>query len=205
MYAGARCARFVMPFAAADHARADRCIRARSAQNVPMHDGAALNHLLPQVYDELKRIAHRQLVRLRPGGTLSTTVLVHEMYERLAASRSVPASDRVHFFALCARAMRQVIIDHARQRDAAKRGGGAAVFELSDADLADAAQPDAIVALDQALLALEALDPRLVRVIELRLFAGLEPPQMADLLGVNLRTVQRDWQRARAWLATALM
>jgi RNA polymerase sigma factor (TIGR02999 family) len=105
---------------------------------------------------------------------------------------------------MCARAMRQVIIDHARQRSAAKRGGGAAVFELGDADLAGDAGPDALVALDQALEALEALDPRLVRLVELRLFAGLEPPQVAVLLGVTVRTVQRDWQRARAWLGDAL-
>lgn len=169
-----------------------------------MHDGAALNHLLPDVYEELKRLAHRQLARMRPGGTLSTTALVHETYERLAAARALPSDDRVHFFALCARAMRQVIIDHARQRGAAKRGAGAPRFELADADLPDCAQPDALVALDQALLALEALDPRLVRLVELRLFAGLEPPQVAELLGVTVRTVQRDWQRARAWLGAAL-
>jgi RNA polymerase sigma factor (TIGR02999 family) len=163
-----------------------------------------LDGLLPTVYDELKRIAHRQLARARPGATLSTTVLVHEVYERLSSAQAVPTGDRAHFFALCARAMRQVIIDHARERGALKRGAGQVVYELGDHDAPDIGQPDAIVALDQALLALEALDPRLVRLIELRLFAGLEPAAIAQLDGVTVRTVQRDWQRARAWLGRAL-
>lgn len=164
----------------------------------------ALDALLPAVYEELKHIAHRQLARVRPGATLSTTVLVHELYERLSVAQSLPTGDRAHFFSLCARAMRQVIIDHARERGALKRGAGQMVYELGDHDVPDFAQPDAIVALDQALSALESLDPRLVRLIELRLFAGLEPAAIAELDGVTVRTVQRDWQRARAWLGRAL-
>ena len=163
-----------------------------------------LDQVLPSVYEELKRIAHRQLARAQPGATLSTTVLVHEVYERLAGARHVPVEDRVHFFALCARAMRQVIIDHARERGAHKRGAGAPMFALADVDVASTAAPEAVVVLDQALSALEALDTRLVRLIELRLFAGLEPDAIAELTGVTVRTVQRDWQRARAWLHAAL-
>lgn len=163
-----------------------------------------LDQLLPAVYEELKRIAHRQLARARPGATLSTTVLVHEVYERLCGSPALPTGDRAHFYALCARAMRQVIIDHARERQALKRGAGQVVYALAGHDAPDIDQPDAIVALDQALSALDALDPRLVRMIELRLFAGLEPAAIAELSGVTVRTVQRDWQRARAWLGRAL-
>jgi RNA polymerase sigma factor (TIGR02999 family) len=170
----------------------------------PTPAGRELDGLLPAVYHELKCIAHRQLGRAHPGATLSTTVLVHEVYERLRGSQAVPTGDRAHFFALCARAMRQVIIDHARERHALKRGAGEVVYALAGHDAPDIEQPDAIVALDQALSALEALDPRLVRVIELRLFAGLEPAAIAELNGVTVRTVQRDWQRARAWLARAL-
>jgi RNA polymerase sigma factor (TIGR02999 family) len=170
----------------------------------PMPGRGELDGLLPAVYDELKRIAHRQLARARPGATLSTTVLVHEVYERLSGAQALPTGDRAHFFSLCARAMRQVIIDHARERGALKRGEGQLVYELADHDAPDLDQPDAIVALEQALCALESLDPRLVRLIELRLFAGLEPAAIAELGGTTVRTVQRDWQRARAWLARAL-
>ncbi len=165
-----------------------------------------VDDLLPKVYQDLKRMAHRQLARLRPGDTLSTTALVHETYERLApgAGKNLGIASREHLMALCARAMRQILIDHARERAAAKRGGGAGAITLSDHDLVDSDSPQALIALDQALQQLEAQDPGLVRLIELRVFAGLDSEQLADLLGVTVRTVQRDWLRARAWVGAAL-
>lgn len=165
-----------------------------------------VNELLPKVYQDLKHMAHRQLARLRPGDTLSTTALVHETYERLApgAGKSLGIASREHLMALCARAMRQILIDHARERSAAKRGGGAGAITLSDHDLVDSDSPQALIALDQALQQLEMQDPKLVRLIELRVFAGLDSEQLANLLGVTMRTVQRDWLRARAWVGAAL-
>lgn len=156
------------------------------------------------VYRELKMIAHRALARAG-GGTLGTTGLVHEAYAKLAVHESLSLRSRRHFFALCARAMRQIVIDHARRRRADKRGAGLAVLSLADHDGFDAAQPDSLVALDAALSALEARDPRLVELLQLRMFAGLELAQIAPLFGVTVRQLQRDWQRARLWLYQALL
>jgi RNA polymerase sigma factor (TIGR02999 family) len=168
-------------------------------------DGAvdASARLYARVYDELKSIARRQLRRQLPGQSLCTTALVHEAYERLAAPGALQAESRAHFLALCARAMRQILIDHARRRSADKRGGGAVVLAFND-DVGGGYEPLALVALDQRLREMEQLDPRLVRLVELRSFAGMELDEIAELLGVTLRTVQRDWQRARAWLTEAI-
>lgn len=164
----------------------------------------SVDALLPQVYADLKRIAHRQLARMRPGDTLSTTALVHETYERLAPHGGTGIESREHLLACCARAMRQILIDHARERGALKRGGGERLLDIADQELPDGSDPGALLAMDQALQQLEAKDPRLVRLVELRVFAGIEPPEIAQLLGVNLRTVQRDWLRAKAWIGAAL-
>ena len=164
----------------------------------------ALDRLLPLVYEDLKRLAHRQ----RRGGagtpTLSTTVLVHEAYLKLAGDGAIAATDQRHFMALCARAMRQVLVDHARARLAQKRGAGvaAATLETDAAAGDDGAQQ--LLALAQALDALAAHDPRLVETLELAWFAGLESERIAELAGVTVRTVQRDLRRARAWLGEAL-
>ena len=163
-----------------------------------------VNAMLPQVYEDLKRIAHRQIARLRPGDTLSTTVLVHETYERLAPHAAAGIQSREHLMALCARAMRHILIDHVRERSAAKRGGGTRLLALEDHDMPDGSDPQKLLALDQALCQLESNDTRLVRLVELRVFAGLEPPEIAELLGVTIRTVQRDWLRAKAWIGAAL-
>lgn len=160
--------------------------------------------LLPQVYSDLKQLAHRQRLRLRPGDTLSTTCLVHEAYERLAPHAQDRIQSREHLMAYCARAMRQILIDAARARSADKRGSGQTHYELAEHDLIDGNDPDALLAMDQALNQLALHDERLVRLIELRLFAGLEPAEIAPLLDVTLRTVQRDWQRAKAWLGATL-
>jgi RNA polymerase sigma factor (TIGR02999 family) len=167
-------------------------------------DAAARTELFTHVYGELKRLARRHAPRGRRESTLNTTDLVHETYARLIAHAQLDASSREHFFALCGRAMRQIVIDYARRRDAGKRGGNAVVLELQEADAPMLADPANLVALDQALESLERHDPRLVRLVELRAFAGLSPEEIAELLGVTVRTVQRDWMRARVWLDEAL-
>jgi RNA polymerase sigma factor (TIGR02999 family) len=167
-------------------------------------DALARARLFTLVYDDLKRVARRFGSQRRRGSTLSTTVLVHETYARLAAPASLDAESREHFFALCARAMRQIVIDHARRRAAGKRVGAGVVVALDDADAAVDDDPSAMLALDQALAQLEAHDPRLVKLVELRAFAGLSMDEIAVLLDLTVRTVQRDWLRARAWLDAAL-
>jgi RNA polymerase sigma factor (TIGR02999 family) len=169
-------------------------------------DAAALDRLLPLVYDELRALAHRQ--RLRQGGaeTLNTTALVHEAYEKLARADAGGAgwNDRAHFFRVAARAMRQVLVDYARAQTAAKRGGEATPLPLDAAEAAGALLPAEraaeVVALDEALGRLTALDPRQGEVVELRYFVGLTIPETADVLGLSPATVKREWTAARAWL-----
>lgn len=174
-------------------------------KSAPDHlDSDALDALLPQVYEDLKKLAHRQLARMRPGDTFSTTMLVHETYERLAPQQGKGIASREHLMAWCARAMRQILIDHARSRNAAKRGSGESNLDLLDVEIKGGIDPSALLAMNQALEQLEAHDPRLVRLVELRVFAGLDPAEIASLLGVTVRTVQRDWLRAKAWIGTAL-
>lgn len=159
---------------------------------------------LPQHYQTLRRIARRLRATLRPGDTLSTTVVVHEAYARLAESGQARVEGDAHLLSLCARAMRFVMIDHIRAGQAAKRGEGEIPLRLEALQLASLDDPAALLALHQALEQLEQHDPRAVQLIELRMFAGLDPQQVAQQLGVTVRTVQRDWQRAYAWLATCL-
>ncbi|WP_149194353.1 ECF-type sigma factor [Luteimonas suaedae] len=167
-------------------------------------DREQLDRVFGLVYAELKTIAHRTLAR-NSRGTLCTTALVHEAYARLAEHGVLDLNGRKHFYALCARAMRHIVIDHARRRQSEKRGGGRALLELQEGDAVDYAQPDALVALDAALNALEQHDPRLAELLQYRLFAGLELPEIAEFYGLTLRQMQRDWQRARIWLYRALL
>lgn len=167
-------------------------------------DRDALDRLFPIVYETLKSLASRQLRRGRPGGTLDTTALVHDAYLRLVDQTRVVAQDRNHFFALAARAMRHILVDHARRRGAAKRGGGKPLRELEEDDAAVAARAAEVVLVDQALERLESLDPRLGKLVELRFFVGLSVEETAAVLGVSDRTVKRDWQKARAFLFRAL-
>lgn len=167
-------------------------------------DREQLDRIFGLVYAELKTIAHRTLARTSQG-TLCTTALVHEAYARLAGHGIPDLRGRRHFYALCARAMRQIVIDHARRRLAGKRGGGRIVLELQEGDAIDYGQPDVLVALDAALNALDRHDPRLVELLHYRLFAGLELAEIAELYGLSLRQVQRDWQRGRIWLYRALL
>jgi RNA polymerase sigma factor (TIGR02999 family) len=163
-------------------------------------DSAAGERLFAIVYGDLKRIARRQL-RGSAGGTLTPTSLVHEAYLRLARPGNQEQQDRVHFFAVAARAMRQIAVDHARRRAADRRGGGAAAVTLQDDDSAGAPPPAVdLLALDVALERLAEMDQRLVRLVEWRFFAGLTVEEIAAVLDVSTRTVKRDWRKARAIL-----
>lgn len=164
----------------------------------------ALEGAFAAVYAELKQLAHRHRRRSRPGDTLSTTVLVHEAFLKLGAASSLRVLDRAHFFALAARAMRQILVDAARARGAGKRGGEAIVVELDERDAAVAAVADDVVALDRALERLAAVDERLAALVEARFFAGLTDAELAELSGRNERTVRRDWEKARAFLLREL-
>lgn len=169
----------------------------------PVRD-ARVDRLVPVVYEELRALAHRQLTLERGGHSLQTTALVHEAYLRLTGRGDVAARGRSYFFAAAARAMRQVLIDHARRRTAAKRGGGAPAADLDEATNAADDYAERLLGLDQALAALEAHAPRQVRVIECRFFGGLSVDETAAALNVSARTVKSDWALARAWLFNAL-
>jgi RNA polymerase sigma-70 factor (ECF subfamily) len=164
-------------------------------------DAAAVERLFDVLYDELHRLAEAQLRRERVDHTLQPTALVHEAFLRLSGA-SPDAQDRVHFASIAARAMRQVVVDHARRRAASKRGGGWFRTTLGPA-VASATEIDPVemIALDEAL---DTLDERQRRVVEMRFFAGLEETEVAAILGVTERTVRRDWVKARAWLYQTL-
>jgi RNA polymerase sigma factor (TIGR02999 family) len=160
----------------------------------------AWDRLLAEVYDELRRIAHRHLRRERAGHTLNTTAVVHEAYLRLANQAQIGIADRRHFFAVASRAMRHVLVDHARRYCAAKRGGRCRHVRLDEADVAVEERAEALLALDEALGRLTALDERLGRVVECRYFGGLTEEETGEALGMTARTVRRDWVKARLWL-----
>ncbi len=162
--------------------------------------------LLPLVYGQLHQLAARQMGGERASHTLSPTALVHEAWMRLSGDPELGRHDRRHFYAIAARRMRQVLVDHARRRNAAKRGAGVNPETVTLSALAD--ERDAGVdtlALDQALEQLEALDPRKARVVELRYFGGLEMTDIAEVIGISRATAQRDWEVARAFLYQALV
>jgi RNA polymerase sigma factor (TIGR02999 family) len=172
-------------------------------------DRAAADALFASVYRELHRLAHAQLTaRGRPGDTLDTTALVHESYLRLAQPENISAADRAHFFNLAARVMRHVVVDYARQRNAAKRSGEeirlevGGPLELAAAD--DARLTEDLLALDAALQRLQAESPRLARLVELRFFAGLGFTEIGEVTGLTERTAKRDWRKARAFLLAEL-
>ena len=162
-------------------------------------DRAALDRLMPLVYDELRRIA--RLRRAGDGGaTLDTTGLVHDAYLRLIDGTRVAWRDRAHFFAVASRAMRFVVVDHARARQAQKRGGAADPLPLDRVQVAAEARAAELVALDDALDRLAAHDARLAEVVELRFFGGLTHDEVAEVTGRSVPTIKRDWARARGWL-----
>ena len=160
----------------------------------------AMDRLIPLVYHELGRIAHGQLTGERTGHTLDTTALVHEAYLRLVGLDRIEWRDRGHFYAAAAGAMRRILIEYARGYRAAKRGGGLRPLSLDDGAIAVEARADTLVALDEALTRLSALDERQARVVECRFFAGLTEEETAEALRVTARTVRRDWVKARGWL-----
>jgi RNA polymerase sigma factor (TIGR02999 family) len=161
----------------------------------------ALDELLPLVYGELRRMAGRQLRAERQGHTLTPTALVHEVYLRLVGQRRTSWQNRAQFFAVAARLMRRVLVDHARARLADKRGGSAVFVSLEQAGDPPAASSVAdVLAVDESLARLAALDADQARLVELRFFAGLTVEEIAPLLGRSERTVKREWRLARAWL-----
>jgi RNA polymerase sigma factor (TIGR02999 family) len=165
----------------------------------------ALDALLPVVYTELRKIAHARMRAEGPGcQTLETTALVHEAYLRLVGGRSVPWQNRTHFFAVCARLMRRILVDRARARHSAKRGGPARPVPLFERRGAVAARDEDLLALDEALDRLAAADRRMAEVVQLRYFGGLTVEETAHVLGTSRDTVMRDWKTARLWLAREL-
>ncbi|MCB9883016.1 MAG: sigma-70 family RNA polymerase sigma factor [Planctomycetes bacterium] len=159
-----------------------------------------LNVLLDLVYDQLRRIAKRQLEQERSGHTLQATALVHEAFLKLADAESLGWKSKGHFYAAAAEAMRRILIDHARARGSKKRGGGAQRVAVSLADLVSEADPQRFLAVDDALSRLKEVEPRAGSVAHLRLFAGLSVAETAAALEIPLRTVERDWAYARTWL-----
>jgi len=161
---------------------------------------AAFDELFPLVYSELRRIAAREMRHEKPGRTLQTTALVHETYLRLLKDASLSFESRAHFLGIAARAMREILIEHARARSARKRGGGAVRLTLDDARLPMAAASIDVLALDEALQRLARLDERHARVVELRYFGGMSIEETAVALNLSPATVKRAWTLARAWL-----
>ena len=165
----------------------------------------AFDRVVELVYPELRRVARQQLRRGRPDApVLDTTGLVHEAYLKLVDQASLDARDRGHFLAIAARAMRQVIVDHARTRQAAKRGAGAEHLPFDERSAAVQARAEHLLAVDEALSRLAHEDPRLLQVVECRFFAGYSEAETAEALEVSTRTVERDWIRARTWLRSAI-
>lgn len=160
----------------------------------------ALDELLPIVYDELHRQAHYQLRGNRPSNTLNTTALVHEAYFKLVDHHDVDWQDRSHFFAVAVRAMRQVIVDYARRRNAAKRGGGQPDLPLDERYMQPDEQAPNLIAIDEALSRLEKIDERQSKIVECKFFGGLTIEETAEVIGVSPTTVKRDWRTAKAWL-----
>jgi RNA polymerase sigma factor (TIGR02999 family) len=163
-------------------------------------DPRALDALAPLVQQELHRIAVREMAGERPGHILQPTALVNEAYLRLVDAHDVQWQNRAHFFAVACRIMRRILVDAARARDRGKRGGGALQLSLADVSEQTLPQTQDLVGLDDALKALESLDPRQSQVVELRFFGGLSLEETAEVLNVSIGTVRRDWSLAQAWL-----
>ncbi len=164
----------------------------------------AVEQLVPLVYDGLRAIAHNYLAHERSSHTLGTTALVHEAYLKLVDQRAANWKSRAHFFAVASQAMRRILVDYARRRRAAKRGGDAVKVALDDALVMADTRADELLALDDALKELEMFDPRQARIVEYRFFGGLTVEQTAAVLDISAATVKRDWTVAKAWLHNAM-
>jgi len=167
-------------------------------------DETALDRLIPLVYEELRRLAHHYMRRERPGHTLQTTALVNEVYLRLVDHRGMRWQNRAHFYAVAAQAMRRILVDHARSRNYLKRGGDVKMIRLEEAATVVQKQAADLVALDDALSELAAIDPRKSQIVEMRYFGGMSVEETAEVLGVSPVTVMRDWSTAKAWLLRAM-
>lgn len=168
------------------------------------NDPATVDELLPLVYGELRRLAQRYMRKERPDHTLTNTALVHEAYLRLVDQTRVQWQDRNHFLGIAAIAMRRILVEHARRRNVQRRGGGQQRVSLSDLSVAQDDSADTLLALNDAMLRLAELSPRLVRAVECRYFLGLTEEETVAALEITSRTVRRDWIKAKGWLATAL-
>jgi RNA polymerase sigma factor (TIGR02999 family) len=166
-------------------------------------DQAALDELMPLVYGELRRLAGRYMRRESPGHTLQTSALVNEAYLRLVDQKSVRWQNRAHFFGVAAQLMRRILVDHARSRLRAKRGGGAQIVSLAEQAVMseDVAE---VIALDEAMKSLAEMDPRKSQIVEMKFFGGLTNEEVAEVLKVTSRTVEREWRKAKAWLNRAI-
>ncbi len=167
-------------------------------------DRESLDRLMELLYGDLRRIAHRELARRRPGASLESAALANEAYIKLVRAGRIRCQNRVHFMALCAQVMRRIVVDHARRRHSARRGGDALSVALDEALLKVEARGIEVIALDEALDALARIDGRKGRVVEMRFFGGLSLAETAEVLGVSIETVKRDWRLARAWLLAEL-
>ena len=163
-------------------------------------DEAARDQLMPLVYDELHRLAHQYMNRERPGHTLQTSALVNEAFVRLVGQRDVHWQNRAHFFGIAAQMMRRILVDYARNRHYAKRGGSARQVSLNEALIVSEVRSAEVVALDDALKSLVIMDQRKSQIVELRFFGGLSIEETAEVLAVSPGTVMRDWTLAKAWL-----
>jgi RNA polymerase sigma-70 factor (ECF subfamily) len=168
-------------------------------------DANALERILLLLYPELHKIAQRCLTRERPGHTLQATALVNEAYLRLVDIHSIQWRDRVHFFAVGARIMRRILVDHARSKGNAKRGGGGIRLDFNEALVVSTKSDPALVRMDDALTQLASFDPRKAQIVEMRYFGGLNANEIASVLGVSPQTVNRDWSLAKSWLAREMM
>ena len=167
-------------------------------------DAEALDRLMDVVYPQLRRIAHQHIQRRRPGESLESAALANEAYLKLVRAGGIRCENRTHFLALCSQIMRRILVDHARRRGFAKRGGDALHVALDEALVVAQDRGVEVLALDEALHALARIDRRKSRVVELRYFGGLNIKETAEVLGVSVDTVKRDWRMARAWLLAEL-
>ena len=168
-------------------------------------DEAAAGKLMELAYQQLRLVAAKHMKRERPDHTLQPTALVHELCARLLGGSTVDWQDRAHFFSVASLQIRRLLVNHARDRRAAKRGGGAQRVDVAECPALPKPLQEDLIALDQVLSRLEQLDPRAAKVVELRFFGGLNENEAAAVLGISVATLKRDWEFARAWLLTELM
>jgi RNA polymerase sigma factor (TIGR02999 family) len=164
----------------------------------------ALDKLMPAVYEELRRLPHHYMRHERPGQTLQTTALVNEAYIRLADYKKMGWQGRAHFFAVAAQVMRRILVERARKHHSAKRGGDPQQVSLDEAATVSRQRLEEVMAVENALTSLEALDPRRGRIVELRFYGGLSVEETAEVLGISAPTVKREWRAAKAWLRRAV-